>query len=160
MSLAPSQACFCLHKVSQQAGYDDRMMGCNQQSVLNCNKWRLYSAFTQTRTHIHRVTFECYLMINVTIYITCTFQRFREIFYTYMIVRCVNRPSFFFSKDVKWLFPHLISPYRKRSGISPPKAHRGNMRKLFTDHSVHILLHTQRKRLSESGKKSKSDLPE
>lgn len=70
-----------------------------------------------------------------------------------MIVRSVNRPSFCFSKDVKWLFPHLISPYRKRSGISPPKAHHGNMRKLFTDHSVLILLHTQRKRLSESGKK-------
>lgn len=25
VSLAPSQACFCLHKVSQQAGYDDKV---------------------------------------------------------------------------------------------------------------------------------------
>lgn len=37
VSLAPSQACFCLRKVSQQAGYDDKVTGCNQQSRLNCS---------------------------------------------------------------------------------------------------------------------------
>ena len=37
VSLAPSQACFCLHKVSQQAGYDDKVMECDQLSHLNCN---------------------------------------------------------------------------------------------------------------------------
>lgn len=37
VSLAPSQACFCLHKVSQQAGYDDKVIGFNLQFNLSCN---------------------------------------------------------------------------------------------------------------------------
>lgn len=41
----------------------------------------------------------------------------------------------------------------------PSKAQGVNMRKLFANHSVHILLHTQRKQLTER-EKIKADLPE
>ncbi len=43
-------------------------------------------------------------------------------------------------------------PLQEEIGYFPSKAHGGNMRKLFTDHSLHILLHTQQKQLSESEK--------
>lgn len=48
-------------------------------------------------------------------------------------------------------------PLQEEIRYFPSKAQGGNMRKLSADHSVHILLHTQRKQLSES-EKSKSDL--
>lgn len=43
-------------------------------------------------------------------------------------------------------------PLQEEIRYFPSKAQGGNTRKLFADHSVHILLHTQQKQLSESKK--------
>lgn len=76
----------------------------------------------------------------------------RDLFYTYNTPLGLETYSFCFTKDLEWLFPHLIYLYMKRSGISPPKP-KVETWESFGDRCLCI----QRKQLSES-EKSKADL--
>lgn len=78
---------------------------------------------------------------------------FRDLFYTLMLY-VLKQTLILLHKGHEMVISSPDIPLQEEIRYFPSKAYGGNTRKVFADHFVRILLHTQQKQLSES------DLPE